>query len=812
MTNQTENLHSSLIQLSEVVQKFVSDEGKSAVELEELEGWLTQQLDKIRVSKLKHDTEFSSSYVSENRKQDSIWIFNADFEILHYAGMHGHLDREYSQLDQRLFIQDILREDDFLRFKDWFCEAIEKKSSQDITLCLNSSLGEIRNCRLFMDMQLSNPAEGHYVACLRCPDNPLVHLENYQSIIFENMPGIDIYLFDKDYRYLFAAGGEKKRFDYTNIDFVGKTVFEVYDKRTVRRIYPFYNKVLNGEKTEGEVRFRDEIYYLVGSPLKDSDGKTVAGILIAQNVTNDKLVEEQLLKSKEEAQKANQAKSIFIANMSHEIRTPLNAIVGFSEQLAKTELNDGQQRFVKLIQNASDHLMYLVGEVVFLFKLGMGKVYLENVPFRVMDILNDLNVMFEAQAKENGLAFEMIADSKLPEAIVGDPFRLRQILMNLLVNAIKYTESGKVTFRAQIKKNLKRRVELKFIVEDTGVGISSAELVNIFNVFEQGSASTPGRRTGAGLGLGICKRLVEMLKGNIKVKSKVNVGSTFTVELPFEKTAEAVLKEDKKKYNLEDRNLEDKHILIADDDDHNLLLAEMILRNWGTKLAIARNGGDALNLIESTRFDSILLDIHMPEKTGLEIIHALRSSGEQVNYKTPTLAVTANALQSDLAKYLKAGFDDYLIKPYKEIDLYYKLCNALGVESKHDTPSLEVQSAAKVIGNPVFDISELEQTANGDQEFVSMMIQNFVNNTEVLLTRLEEDTANQNFDGVGEAAHKALSSFRFFKLNSLVDRLERLEDLALRVRDFKEIPQLVQETVGAVSELLKEVSKEYLNS
>ncbi|RKD91108.1 hybrid sensor histidine kinase/response regulator [Mangrovibacterium diazotrophicum] len=813
MTNQSENLNTSLFQLSELIRETVANESRPIKEIQELETWLLQQLDKIRVSKLDAVVEYPTIELQENKKQDSIWVLNSEFEILHFGGMHGLLEQKYSQLESRLFVRDILEEEDFKRFQACFREALDKNTTQEIDVNLKSNQGEIGNCKLVVEMKLSNPSEDRFIVFIRCPSNPLVYLENYQSVIFENMPEIDIYLFDKEYRYLFAAGGEKKRFNFTNIDFVGKTIFEAYDRKTVRSIYPFYNKILNGEKTEGEVRFRDEIYYLVGSPLKDAEGKTVAGILIAQNVTNDKLIEEQLRKSREEAEKANQAKSIFIANMSHEIRTPLNAIVGFSNQLAKTDLNGDQRRLVRLVQNASDHLMYLVGEVVFLFKLGMGKVYLEKVPFSLMDILSELQVMFEAQAIENRLDFEFECDDQLPEALIGDPFRLRQILMNLLVNAIKYTEAGKVIFRCKLKKNLKRRVELRFEVEDTGIGISAKDLSNIFNVFEQGSASTPGRRTGAGLGLGICKRLVEMLKGEIKVKSKVGVGSTFIVELPFEKANRESLPKDSKEFSMEDKNLKGKRILIADDDDHNLLLAEMIMTGWETDLTMARDGGEALALLESREFDAILLDIHMPEMTGVDLIKKIRSSGKQLNHKTPAMAVTANALHSDLAKYLKAGFDDYLIKPYKETDLYNKICNALGIDAKLTTrKAKKVEAVQAALQADELDMSELEATAAGDQEFIGMMIKNFQGNAKALMERLERELADQNFDGVGEAAHKAIPSFKFFKLNGIVERLQKLEDLALRVRNFKDIPCLVDETLAAVRKVDQEIDLKFTKS
>ena len=812
MTNQPGKSSPTFEQLSQMIQKLMLKENKSEAELEELENWLVMQLDKIRVSKLKKNPFNQSNGEAQELKQDGIWIFNSAFKIIHYAGMKNRLTQEQLQFGNTLLISDFLSDENFALFRNCFKESCEKNGSQLIRLNFKSGMGSITDCELYIDMQISNPSADRYVACIRYDDDPLIHLDNYQSIIFENMPGMDIFLFDKDYRYLFAGGGEKKRFNFSNIDFVGKTIFEVLDRKTVRSIYPFYNKVLNGEKTEGEVRFREEIYYLVGSPLKDAQNNTVAGIMIVHNVTNDKIIEERLLKSKEEAQKANKAKSIFIANMSHEMRTPLNAIVGFAEQLGKTKLSPDQQRFVELIRNASDHLMYLVSEVVFLFKIGMGKVHLEKIPFQLEDILSELDAMFSTQANDKKLDFEMNKGEGLPLVLLGDPFRLRQILINLLVNAVKYTEKGRVFFRCRVISESKRKIELLFEVEDTGVGIGSRELPKIFNVFEQGPVNNTGRQAGAGLGLGICNQLVMLLKGEITVKSELKVGSTFSVRLPFEKTDKKALNREVKEYSIADRKLAGKHILLADDDDHNLLLAEMILKNWGAKISMVKNGNDALKLLQKEEFDAILLDIHMPEKTGLELIKVLRSSMVQPNYKTATLAVTANALQSDLLRYLKAGFDDYLIKPYREADLYNKLCAVLGVETSTEQAGEVQQIVHQETGNIDFDVSELEKTANGDSDFFNLMIRNFVENAGHLVLCLETNLRERNFEEIGESAHKAIPSFKFFKSKQIAELISQIENLALRVHNFNDIPALVEETVRRVQFLIEQVTKKYLQS
>ncbi|MBN2636370.1 MAG: response regulator, partial [Prolixibacteraceae bacterium] len=585
---------------------------------------------------------------------------------------------------------------------------------------------------------------------------------------------------------------------------------DVFDKQTQRRVFPFYNKALNGEYTEGEVRYKNNVYYIVAAPVKNHQNRTIAGILISQNVTNDKLLEESLIKSKEQAQKADKAKSIFIANMSHEIRTPLNSILGFTEQLEKTKLNRQQKKLVNLIKNASDHLLYLVTEIVFLFKLGMDKVYIENVPFSVDDMFAELEEIFVQQTKKKNLNFSLVKDKNIPQVLKGDPFRLRQILMNLLVNAIKYTNKGEITLSCELRKKTKTKAEIVFKVSDTGIGISKKDLPFIFDVFEQGNKRTEKIRGGAGLGLGICNKLVNLLNGEIWVESKLNSGSTFFVMLPFKKSAAGKLKEREQQFDIDKELLKNKKILLADDDEHNLILAEMILNNWKTNCTLVKNGQQALTKINEEKFDIILLDIHMPQKDGLQVIKTIHSNNTGINFKTPKLAITANALKSDIHKYLKAGFDDYIIKPFKEIELYNKICNLLGIEQENKSPKSKVWGKEK---NPddIFDVQELKKVTGADVAFFNKMLDNFISNTKNLSESFATALKNKNWQEIGEKAHKAVPSFKFFGLKNVSYSLKKIEHLALREKDFEKLPQLVKQTQIQIKKITQKAIEAKMN-
>jgi signal transduction histidine kinase/response regulator of citrate/malate metabolism len=566
----------------------------------------------------------------------------------------------------------------------------------------------------------------------------------------------------------------------------------VFDKRTVRRIFPFYNKAINGIHTEGEVRYKKYIYHIVASTIKNKDNETVAGILVSQNITKDKQLEENLIKSREEARKADKAKSIFLANMSHEIRTPLNSIAGFTEQLNKTDLNGQQQKLVSLINNASEHLLYIVNEIIILFKLGMDKVHIEKIAFSIDELLEELHDIFKKQANEKGLSFKVDIDDKLPGTLNGDPFRLRQILMNLLINAVKYTDKGEIKLSCKMLSETAKSVELLFEVSDTGIGIDKKDMPNIFDVFEQGNKRTERIRGGAGLGLGICKKLVDLFNGQIFVESKLHKGSTFSVQIPFKKSKLTKIRKKEKNFSLEDNLLSRKKILLADDDEHNLLLAEMILKGWDTDFILAKNGKEATGILKDKKFDLILLDIHMPKRSGVQVIKALRSSKNGLNHSTPALALTANVLKADLNRYLKAGFNGYVKKPYKETNLYSKICNILQLEpGNHNTTKIQKSSIDKSSRLNSFEIEELKNVSKGDKVFFNKMIDNFANNAETLLIAFNSGIENKDLEEIGEKAHKAIPSFRFFKLNNIAASLEEIEHVALKQKRFTGLPEII---------------------
>ncbi|MDY0076546.1 MAG: ATP-binding protein [Bacteroidales bacterium] len=793
------------VQLAAVSAKVTGYIAKAENEEDKLiliDDWLKEMRYSIYEARRKKLETINTDEDKSSSWQDGMLIINSNSEILKNTGFQNHLQNSFNGTQKLRFIDFIEKS-----YQDTFQYALNKaiadRKNTRIEVLLKISLVNRIKCLIQFDIFSSNIENDRIILYYSFTDQFNLQTFDFQSFIFDNLPGIDLFLFDHEYKYILVGGKERDR--PSNNALIGKQLFDIVDKKNQRKFFPFYNKALNGEYTEGEVRYKNDIYYLFAAPIKNQENKTVAGIIISQNVTKDKLLEESLIKNKEQAQKANKAKSIFLANVSHEIRTPLNSIIGFTEQLEKTNLTKPQADLVRVISSASDHLLYLVNEVVFLFKLGMNKVYVEKVSFSLQDLLSEIDNVCRKQAQEKNLVFMFDIADNIPVIVKNDPFRLRQILMNLLVNALKYTKKGYVKFSCKLVSENRKESLIRFEVSDSGIGINKKDLPFIFDMFEQGNQRTELIRGGAGLGLGICKRLVELLNGDIAVESTLRKGSTFTVQLPFGKATSLKIKDKQRKYDLSDELLSGKKILIADDDEHNLMLIEMMLKEWKTDFLLVKDGKEALTALEKKHFDLALLDINMPHKTGVQVVKKIRAKQENINYAIPIIALTANALKSDSAGYIKAGFNSSIIKPISETGLYNKLCNTLKIDpqkAKEDNtiPATENKS----IQIDLFDTTALDNAAKGDSDFFNKMLDNFISNGNQFLDDITLEIEQNNWEAVGQKAHKAITAYKFFKLSSIAEGLMQLEDFALHDKNYAPIPSLFLSLKPAIIQALEQ--------
>ena len=383
----------------------------------------------------------------------------------------------------------------------------------------------------------------------------------------------------------------------------------------------------------------------------------------------------ELEDAKEKAQKENASKSQFLANMSHEIRTPINAILGMNEMILRESEENSIQEYAQNIQSASEDLLSIVNEILDFSKVASGKMELVPVEYDVAALIRDCSTIVETRAAGKDLRLEVSCDESTPSKLCGDATRIRQIISNLLTNAVKYTPSGTITFRIRWARD-KEGIKLIASVEDTGIGISEENQKRLFDTFERFDMEKNRNIEGTGLGLSITKQLVDLMKGEIGVYSELGKGSLFYVEIPQKVVSMEPIGKLNQEVNVEQTKVDKEKyhapkakILVVDDVRMNVRVIQSLLKRTKIQIDTATSGKECLVLAAENTYDLILLDHMMPEMDGVETFQKLREDTTGLNYATPVIALTANAIAGAKEEYKKLGFDDYLSKPMKGEEL-----------------------------------------------------------------------------------------------------------------------------------------------
>ncbi len=502
--------------------------------------------------------------------------------------------------------------------------------------------------------------------------------KNYRKLA-SNIPDTDIFLFNKQLRIILAEGTIMQKHGLSSRFFEGKLVDEVLDEKFKDRIKPLYEAVIKGEKISTDIALKEEFLNMRGVPLRDANNVINGGLMVSQDITLRKRNEQELIKAKEEAERASMAKAQFLSTMSHELRTPLNAVIGISHYLLQEDLKPEQSENLHLLRFSAENLLALINDILDFSKIEAGKVELEKIEFSIAELLNSIIQTMKFRAEEKNLQLDLKVAEEIPDFVIGDPTKLSQIMNNLVGNAIKFTEKGSVGVKVTVQEKNDKSITLSFVVEDTGVGIPDKKLETIFEQFSQADSNTTRKFGGTGLGLTITKKLLELQNSKINVSSTLNQGSVFSFTLTYD-----IAQAPKKKYEntsmskIQQEGFQGMKVLLVEDNPANVLIASKFMERWKLAHDHAENGEVAVKMAAAYAYNLILMDLQMPVMDGYQAAREIRKFDQTV----PIIALTASAMLETKLKIRDVGMDEIITKPFNPAELYQKIVDWIRMENK----------------------------------------------------------------------------------------------------------------------------------
>jgi PAS domain S-box-containing protein len=518
---------------------------------------------------------------------------------------------------------------------------------------------------------------------------------------------------------------------------------------------------LQGEVIESKYRIRtpDGLEKWIRSrafPIRDQSGLLTRVVGIAEEITERKRYEEELIQARQGAEAANRAKSCFLANMSHEIRTPMNGVIGMLQLLATTDLTPEQARYARVAQSSGRTLLALIDDILDLSKIEARKVVLETVTFNLRETMNEVVQLLRVQANAKGLSLHPIVSPEIPPLLRGDPHRLRQVMTNLCGNAIKFTQQGVVIIEAALEGRNDRTATVRFAVTDTGIGIGMEHAAKLFTPFTQADASTTRKYGGTGLGLAICKQLAELMGGAIGVDSQEGQGSTFWFTacfgLALPSPQQPVCDRQDGRFAAPINTVRvvcDARILVVEDNATNREVALAQLRMLGYRASAVNNGAEAVEAVQQESHDLVLMDCEMPVMDGFEATRRIRKS---MGSAIPIVALTADAMAGDRQRCLNEGMNDYIAKPVELGALEEVLARWLPLPRVADTtPTAGLPTADRTLNT--FDAEALLRRLMGDRKMAGIVLKGFLQDVPSQLNHLSTRLAEADAPGVRMQAH-----------------------------------------------------------
>jgi PAS domain S-box-containing protein len=573
----------------------------------------------------------------------------------------------------------------------------------------------------------------------------------------------------------------------------GTNLCDLVDPTQRQGVATYLQGFASAANQRGTMALPGERYLLYDNHLVREEGQPPYVIGYGQDITERVLAEQALHRAKTAAEAAVQARENFLANISHEIRTPLNGVLGMASQLGKTSLDARQQEFVRTIRHAGQHLLHVINDVLDMAKISSGKLELEAIAFNLCDSMGEALRPLVNQAKEKGIHF---AGTPLRTTcaypwVLGDPHRLNQILINLVANAIKFTErGGRVVVIGEQLSETPTTLTVRFSVEDSGIGIAADKQELIFEGFTQAYSDTTRRFGGTGLGLSISRALVEQIGGQLTLSSELGVGSTFAFVLTLPKApapTPALLAFDA----YDTGALRGRRLLVVEDNEINRTVARLLFEGWGAIVEEAEDGWAGVSQVRDAPlpYDVVLMDIQLPGLNGLDATAAIRALPDPARASLPIVALTANAFRADRDRYLAAGMNACLAKPFEEEDVYRTLVQLLPAP----TPS------------QAYDLSKLRALARGREEFVVKIIHSFLRNIPDSLAQLRAAATAGHWQEAAKITHHIKPSLESVGVAGVADAvllLETASDLAHLPAAAAHLASQVQRALAALPQEL----------
>lgn len=537
-----------------------------------------------------------------------------------------------------------------------------------------------------------------------------------------------------------------------------------------------YNLAVKNKR--GELKW----WHVSAAPIYNKENEFIGSVAVQLDITQQKMLEQQLREAKQDAEQSAMAKEAFLANISHEIRTPMNAIIGLGRLMLKTPLNEVQMRYLTAIQTAADNLLVIINDVLDFSKIEAGKLTIEHIGFSMEDMVRHALYVMRHKAEEKGIALKLFTDPLLADVHIGDPYRINQVLLNLLSNAIKFTEKGSVQVQCMVQTSDSGYQLLCLKVIDTGIGMSEEYKTLIFEKFSQEDASITRKFGGTGLGMSISRQLIDLMGGQMEVESEKNVGTTISIYLTLPIGSQSDIPK-REEVIVEQHGLKGKEILLVEDNELNRFVASTMLEQYGAVITSAENGQIALDLLEERSFDIVLMDMQMPVMDGIEATIQIR---KRFGRRIPIIALTANALKGEQERCFDAGMNDYIVKPFEEEKMVRLIAHWLGQDV-----TLKPKQESMEVSGPLYDLSKLRAMARGNEAFITRMLELFHKEIPESVAKIDQAFADKDLPAVRAFAHRIKPSVQNMAIASLKDTVPKIEQLAQAGDPDNELPPLI---------------------